>query len=130
MDFVYGINPHQITTYVRGNSTITDTTSPFIELNTSTDTTGLATYESVELANYRPGQGIDIRFTTIFYTGTANSTQIVGVGNECNGFFFGYNGTTFGTLLRTSGNYEIRTMTLTTATTSTGTVNITLNGTQ
>lgn len=128
MDFVYGINPHKTDTITRGNALVTSNT-PFVDINSSTDATGFASIKSVNLANYRPGQGIDVRFTTIFDTAVADSIQIVGVGDESNGFFFGYNGTSFGILRRTDGSYEVQTLTLTTGATSTGSVDIELNGT-
>ena len=38
------------------------------------------------------------RFTGIFTSGVANSTQRVGIGDDDDGFFFGYNGVDFGIL--------------------------------
>lgn len=47
---------------------------------------------------YRPGQGAMARFTAMFTTGAADSKQYAGAGtaNLTNGFFFGYDGTSFG----------------------------------
>ena len=81
-----------------------------------------------QIAIYRPGQGIDSRFTSIFATGTSDCTQLVGIGSEDNGFFFGYNGTSFGVLRRSGGKREIRQLTLTAAASNSGNVTITLNG--
>ena len=54
-------------------------------------------------AKYQTGTGIISRFTAIFETGTANSNQYVGIGDENNGFFVGYQGTDFGILQRQNG---------------------------
>ena len=69
-----------------------------------TNTTGLAKMESIRQLKYRPGLGSLVRFTTLYETGgVANSTQIAGVGDDNDGFFFGYNGNSFGILVRKGG---------------------------
>ena len=50
---------------------------------------------------YHPGQGCQARFTGMFTTGAANTTQICGVGGSACALGFGYNGTVFGILYRT-----------------------------
>ncbi len=87
--------------------------------------------ETTERVRYVPGHGNRARFTAGFTTGVANSTQIAGIGDESNGFFFGYNGTSFGILHRKDGAPEIRTLTVTSgANDGTGTddITITLDG--
>jgi hypothetical protein len=74
-----------------------------LRLQSNTNAAGNASYSSRRAAKYRPGQGITARFTAAFTTGVANSTQIVGVGNATNGYFFGYNGTAFGICHRNGG---------------------------
>ncbi|MGV8980198.1 hypothetical protein [Clostridium sp.] len=44
-----------------------------------------------------------VKFDAIFTTGVSGSTQIIGIGDESNGFFFGYNGVSFGILHRKDG---------------------------
>lgn len=95
--------------------------------------TGAATSSSAELRSrrpikYLPGSGVLARFTALFTTGAANSTQIAGIGNESDGFFFGYNGTSFGVLHRKNGSPEIRTLTVSTASSTNENINITLDG--
>lgn len=77
---------------------------------------------------YRPGQGELSRFTAVFTAGAANSTQLAGPGDDCNGFFFGYNGTAFGVLRRSGGEREVRTLTITTASATNENVTVTLEG--
>ncbi len=77
---------------------------------------------------YNPGQGALVRFTAIYTTGVANNTQWVGIGNSTDGFFFGYNGATFGVLRRQGGKPETRKLAITTASNTAEDIVITLNG--
>lgn len=77
---------------------------------------------------YNPGQGGLVRFTSIYTTGVANSTQIHGVGSESDGYFFGYNGEAFGVLRRSSGSVKIVQLIVTTKASSAGNVTVTLDG--
>ena len=52
---------------------------------------------------YYPHSEIYAAFTTIFTTGIANSYQRIGLYDDDNGFFIGYEGTSFGVTKRTSG---------------------------
>ena len=52
---------------------------------------------------YHPHSEIYAAFTTIFTTGIANSYQRIGLYDDDNGFFIGYEGTSFGVTKRTSG---------------------------
>lgn len=77
---------------------------------------------------YRAGQGALARFTAIFTAGVANSTQLAGPGDDSDGFFFGFNGTSFGIARRTGGEREVRTLTITVASTTSESVTVTLEG--
>jgi hypothetical protein len=99
MDFVYGINTQTGLTTVVSTGTA-DTDASRLRLQTGTGATGSAIFQSRKPAKYRPGQGIVARFTAVFTTGVANSTQIKGAGNATDGYFFGYNGVDFGILHR------------------------------
>ncbi len=76
---------------------------------------------------YNPGQGALVRFTAIYTTGAANSTQYVGVGSTEDGYFFGFDGTAFGILRRQGGKPETRRLPITTPSTTNEDVTITLN---
>lgn len=99
MDFVYGINTQLGSSTVANSATI-DTDSGRLRLQSGTNSAGSAIFQSKRIARYRPGQGMTARFTPLFTTGLANSTQIWGVGSGSDGYFFGYNGTSFGILHR------------------------------
>ncbi|HEY0891799.1 MAG TPA: hypothetical protein VGE32_02010, partial [Cellvibrio sp.] len=75
----------------------------FALLQTTAAANSSATLTSDSRVNYYPGQGASGIFTAIFTTGVANSTQIIGLGNAQDGFFFGYNGTSFGVMNRNNG---------------------------
>ena len=103
LDFEYGINS-QIGAVTVANSATGDTNGGRLRLQTGTNAAGSVIYATRRPARYRPGQGIIARFTPVFTTGVANSTQIMGAGSSTDGYFFGFNGTTFGILHRNSGS--------------------------
>lgn len=78
-------------------------TNSMIQLDTNTSPTGSATIETRKALRYSPGLGALARFTAVFTAGVANSQQIIGVGDNTDGFFFGFNGTIFGILVRKNG---------------------------
>lgn len=95
--------------------------------------TGAAANQSSSLLSkiavkYNAGQGGLARFTALFTTPAANSTQYIGIGTSSEGYFFGYNGTTFGILRRQGGSPEIRTLTVSTKSTTAEDITITLDG--
>lgn len=102
LDFVYGINTQTGTSTVANSATV-DTNASRLRLQSGTNSAGAATYQSQRIARYRAGQGMMARFTAIWLTSAASSTQIVGMGNSQVGYFFGYNGTAFGISIRNGG---------------------------
>ncbi len=100
MDFVYGINT-QTGTEVELNSATVDTSNTRLRVQTGTNTAGKGIFISRRPSKYRAGLGMMLRFTPVFTTGVANSTQIVGAFSIASnvpydGYGFGYNGTSFG----------------------------------
>ncbi len=99
VDFVYGI----LTSLGGGtiaNGGIVDGNSGRLRLQTGTNTAGSAIYQTIKVAKYRPGQGVDAKFTRVFETGVANSQQEIGMGDLVDGYFYGYVGTQFGIISR------------------------------
>lgn len=128
IDFPYNINTGLIISRTNGSGTATQSNGKAV-LQTTAAANSSAELESIRVLKYDPGQGGLVRFTSIFTTGAANSTQIIGIGNVEDGFFFGYNGTSFGILKRSGGQREIQTLTVTSgAVTATGNITITLDG--
>lgn len=68
---------------------------------TGTNATGAAKGVSVYSCKYRPAHEQYAFFTAAFTAGVANSYQRIGLYDSNNGFFIGYEGTSFGVTLRT-----------------------------
>jgi len=103
LDFVYGINSGLTSNAVSNNATVTAASGMAI-LTTGAQVNSVATLVTKDYVKYRPGQGSMSRFTALFTTGVAGSTQIAGTfGNGTDGIGFGYNGTSFGALYRHNG---------------------------
>lgn len=134
IDGVYGINPTQIIQtvgHLTGGSSSASNSGTGNLLKCSTGTTALsyASMQSRKRLRYRSGQGVVGRFTAIFSEPVASSILVAGYGTGESGVFFGYNGTSFGILHSTGGVREIRTLTVTTASTATNDYVVTLAGT-
>jgi hypothetical protein len=124
--FSYNINPLQID--VRDNGGTASIENSMLKLSTGAAANQSCSAASRDIARYQPGIGYRARFTGLFTTGVANSTQVIGVGGSGEGLFFGYNGTDFGLMRRNSGNPEIRTLTVSTASSTAEDITITLDG--
>lgn len=92
-----GVNTNLTNQVITGSGTV-GSSSALLELNTTATTSSSAQLTSSRFLKYRPGQGALGRFTALFTTGAANSKQYAGLGTPSldNGFFFGYDGATFG----------------------------------
>lgn len=100
--FAYNINEDMVSTTETGSGTVTHDDN-FAVLSTTAAASSSATVESVIPLRYIPGQGGLVLFTAIFTPGVAGSQQIIGIGSEDDGFFFGYNGADFGVMRRRAG---------------------------
>jgi hypothetical protein len=100
--FAYNINADMIKTTLTGSGTVTQSGGKAV-LSTTAATNSSAKIETYLPIRYIPGMGGLARFTAVFSTGVAGSTQIIGVGDASDGLFFGFNGATFGTLRRCGG---------------------------
>jgi hypothetical protein len=99
-DFVYGINSNLASSTLTGSGTATSSSRLGIA-STTAAASSTSLIRSTKVAKYRPGQGMQARFTAMFTTGAANSTQIAGLLNSTvDGFGFGYNGASYGVLWR------------------------------
>ncbi len=78
---------------------------------------------------YRNGQGSDIRFTAVYDTPVAGTVQFAGAANSTAGLYIGYNGVDFQISRRTTGQHEIRELTITSVASATvGTLLVTVDG--
>lgn len=128
ISFPYSVNAQTTLTRENQSGSITHASRQAV-ISTGAATSSSAELRSRRLLRYRPGVGALARFTAQFTTGVANSTQWVGIGNESDGFFFGYSGTSFGILHRKNGSPKITTLTVSTASSTNENITITLDGT-
>ena len=129
LQYPYNANARLVSSLVAGSGTITVENS-LVTLSTGTTTASDVLFRSVRDAHYQPGQGIKNRFTALFQSsGTSETSVGWGIGNEEDGFFVGYDGTTFGFLHRSGGALEHQTLTISAgAGTASGNITITLDG--
>lgn len=104
IDWVHGANTQVGTLAASGTGATADTTSGMLRLQSGTANNGTASYTSARAAKYRQGQGITARFTTVFANTNANNKMLVGMGSSTDGYFVGYNGTSFGILHRNNSS--------------------------
>ena len=127
-DAVYGVNTSMVTATTDGTGGSAAASGGMFTASTGGTTAGyFGAIQSRKRLRYRAGQGVVGRFTALFSTPQTNATLVAGVGTAEAGFYFGYNGTSFGVLHSTGGVREIQTLTVTTASTATNNYVVTLN---
>lgn len=102
LDFIYGINTQKGVSAVVTTGVV-DTNGGRLRLQTGVGAAGSGQFNSARPVKYRPGQGTIARFTAVFAAGVANSSQAIGMGSATDGYFFGFNGATFGILWKNAG---------------------------
>lgn len=102
LDFAYAINNETTVTTVTGIGSVAQSGNLAV-LSSGTLINSSAALASRKSVRYRTGQGIRCMCTPVFAAPRAGNTQICGIGNSSDGFFFGYNGTAFGVLRRYNG---------------------------
>ena len=127
LQFTYNNNLRQVIPLPVNGASISNSDSHVV-LSTAAAANNNAQLFSRALVRYNNGQGNVIKFTTVFSQGVAGSEQLAGIGNCCDGLMFGYDGTDFGFLRRRGGDAEIRTLEITTASSTAENVTITLDG--
>lgn len=101
--FPYNLNTDVVNTVVTGTGTVTHS-GQFAVMSSSAAINSGGSLFSNKFLEYHPGIGALCRFTAIWGAGTAGNTQMAGPGNTTDGFFFGYNGTSFGVMRRSGGS--------------------------
>lgn len=127
-DAVYGLNTGLTASSSTSTGSATASGSMFI-CSTGTTANAYAEIQSRKRLRYRAGQGSVCRFAGLFTTGVASSYQLMGMGHAEDGYYFGYQGTSFGILYVNRGVREVRTLTITTASSTAENMTVTLNGT-
>ena len=100
--FPYNINTNIVTPITSSvNASITQANQMAV-ISTGATANTSASLESIHKAKYRAGQGMDVRFTALFTTGSSVGTQqLAGIGSIENGipqdgYFFAMSGSSFG----------------------------------
>jgi hypothetical protein len=95
--YPYNINTQLVNTTTENGATITQVDS-MVSLATSTSSSSIGILNTINVAKYRAGQGVVARFTALFTSGatTSDSRQVIGIGDDNDGYFFGYSGDTYG----------------------------------
>lgn len=103
--FNYNINDSIVRKIELFGGTVTQEGS-FAVLQSGTAATAAAIIRTRRALVYTPGIGALARFSVIFDTPQENSLQLIGIGDNVDGWFFGYNGTRFG-IMRRSNNVDL-----------------------
>ena len=127
-DAVYGLNTGLVDSRSATGGTASASDSMFL-CQTGTSVGGFSVIQSRKRLRYRAGQGAICRFAGLFTTGVANSYQLMGIGHAEDGYYFGYQGTNFGIFTVKRGVREVRTLTITTGSSTAENMTVTLNDT-
>ena len=125
--FQYNIDAEFWVINTTNTATITQSNGKVVAQTGATANTFSQLY-SKDVLKYVPGMGGSISFTALFTTGVSGSEQTVGLGDQEDGFFFGFNGAAFGILRRRGGQKNIQEITITGVASGTGNITITLDG--
>lgn len=108
LDFTYGLdaNASQISTLPVGTGICTFSNGS-VMIDTGTDLNSSLTLVSKPYYKTRSGQSGLIRYAVVFPMSSSGSIQRAGVGNTTDGYFFGYNGTSFGIIYLSSAVGEL-----------------------
>lgn len=127
-DATYGLNSQEVNTVTSLGGSVTVSDSMFL-LSSGTTVGAQGVVQSRKRLRYRHGQGVLSVFTALYNSPVASSYQIAGCGHSEDGFYIGYVGISFGILYSNRGVREVRTLTVTTASSTSENITIKLNGT-
>lgn len=100
--FPYNINPRITSSLTDGAGTVVQN-NDLAEVHSGASASSIAVIATKESLEYQPGTGGLFRGTAIFDTPAEGNDQFIGIGDNLDGFFFGYEGTDFGVLRRRDG---------------------------
>lgn len=102
-NFAYNINSGMVKPTTSGTATIVQSGGMAV-LQTGTTSGSRAYIETNNVLRYVIGVGGMLRISALFTSGVSAGTQLIGYGDDTDGFFFGYNGNSFGVLRRRDGS--------------------------
>jgi len=100
--FAYGVVSTVVASGLFGSGEIT-AGSGLAAVHSGAATNSSGILQTRRVLQYVPGQGGLFRGTAMFTDGVDGSQQLFGIGDDLDGFFFGYNGAEFGILKRRDG---------------------------
>jgi hypothetical protein len=108
LSFPYNINVDIVTTGSTNGGTVLESDNMAV-LNSSSTTGSVASLSSNKNIPHRSGQGTLVRIDCLFTTTatTTDSKQWVGIGDDNDGFLYGYDGQDFSISYRTSGTTTV-----------------------
>lgn len=136
IDAVYGLRASDVETFTATGGSVSvkrDHGRNEFQASTGTSVGGYGLIRSKRAGRYRPGQGLNARFTARFTEPVANSLQRAGLITSGNELSVGYGDevnftTDFGIFYRTGGRLAIRRLDITTPASGAETATVTLNG--
>jgi len=104
LSFEYNINLSRVKTAITGSGSVTQGLGEaIISTGPGMAAASSGSLESIRVVRLRPGQGVTNVFSARFTQGVVGSEQLGGLGNPTDGFYFGYDGATFGILFFEGG---------------------------
>ena len=121
-----GIKERDTQTYTGGGGSVSENGDISVSCSTTPGSYGV--YRSLRFIPYRAGQSCVARILGKFTTGVAGTQQRLGVANQENGYYIGYNGTDFQFLHTHSGVAEQWELDVNNTASANQTITLTLNG--
>jgi hypothetical protein len=123
---VYGTNTRDHQIYTSGGGAVTTVDSSF-QVACTANVGSYAVFRSRRFNTHKPGQTLLARFYSKFDTPKAQTSQRIGVQNQQDAYYIGYNGTQFGVVHIHGGRVPLYKL-LVNSYTGSQTVTVTLNG--
>lgn len=101
-NFAYNVNSDMVNSSYSGSASILQSGGMGV-LQTGTTSGSWSYIETIDVLRYVTGVGGLMRFTAIFTPEAGGGKQVIGYGDDNDGFFFGFNGNSFGILRRRGG---------------------------
>lgn len=125
VDALHGVDTAEVQTYVGGGGNVNYSNAVF-ECSSTSTVGSYAVVRTRDFNGFRPGESMLGRWLTKFGNAAVGTSQRIGLNNQEQGYYIGYNGTTFGILRVHGGQTPIYRVTITSYT-GAQTVTLTLN---
>ena len=126
LDALHGYDPNEVQTYTASGGNVDYSYNTF-QLTASSTTGSYALVRSRDFNSFRSGESMIGRWLVKFGAAKATTSQRIGLNNQEQSIWLGYNGTDFGIALASGDRAEIRKVTIASYS-GAQTVTLTLNG--